>query len=111
MKNAVLWDIKPQFIPHRRHITSLLQSQASSCYVKIAIFTAVTMKNAVLWDIKPQFVPHRRHIPKREALKSGLAYGVSEEPSGVSLGQPLTFTVQAGNFSERSVIACVVPHA
>jgi hypothetical protein len=24
MKNAVFWDIKAQFVPHRRHITSLL---------------------------------------------------------------------------------------
>jgi hypothetical protein len=28
MKNAVFWDIKTQFILHRRHITSLLQSAA-----------------------------------------------------------------------------------
>jgi hypothetical protein len=26
MENAVFWDIKPQFLPHWRHITSLLQS-------------------------------------------------------------------------------------
>jgi hypothetical protein len=26
MKNIVFWDIKPQFVLHRRHITSLLQS-------------------------------------------------------------------------------------
>jgi hypothetical protein len=25
MKNAVFWDIKPQFVPHRSHITSPLQ--------------------------------------------------------------------------------------
>jgi hypothetical protein len=29
MKNAVVWDIKPQFVLHRRHITSPLQSPAS----------------------------------------------------------------------------------
>jgi hypothetical protein len=29
MKNAVFWDIKTQFVPHRRHITSPLQSPAS----------------------------------------------------------------------------------
>jgi hypothetical protein len=29
MKNAVFCDIKTQFIPHRRHITSLVQSKAS----------------------------------------------------------------------------------
>jgi hypothetical protein len=28
MKNVVFWDIKTQFVPHRRH-TSLLQSPAS----------------------------------------------------------------------------------
>jgi hypothetical protein len=28
MKNAIFWDIKTQFIPHRRHITSPLQSPA-----------------------------------------------------------------------------------
>jgi hypothetical protein len=28
MKNAVLWDIKTQFVPHRKHIISLLQTQA-----------------------------------------------------------------------------------
>jgi hypothetical protein len=36
MKNAVIWDINDQFIPHRRHIT---------CYVRYEVFTAVTMKN------------------------------------------------------------------
>jgi hypothetical protein len=29
MKNAVFWDINPQFVLHRRHITSPLQSPAS----------------------------------------------------------------------------------
>jgi hypothetical protein len=29
MKNVVFWDIKTQFVPHRRHITSPLQSLAS----------------------------------------------------------------------------------
>jgi hypothetical protein len=29
MKNVVFWDIKPQFVLHRRHITSPLQSSAS----------------------------------------------------------------------------------
>jgi hypothetical protein len=28
MKNAVFWDIKTQFVPHRRHITSPPQSPA-----------------------------------------------------------------------------------
>jgi hypothetical protein len=29
MRNVVFWDIKPQFVLHRRHITSPLQSPAS----------------------------------------------------------------------------------
>jgi hypothetical protein len=28
MTNAIFWDIKTQFIPHRKHITYLLQSPA-----------------------------------------------------------------------------------
>jgi hypothetical protein len=28
-KNAVFWDIRTQFVPHTRHITSPLQSSAS----------------------------------------------------------------------------------
>jgi hypothetical protein len=33
MKNAVFWDIKTQFVPHRRHITPPLQSPTGLCYV------------------------------------------------------------------------------
>jgi hypothetical protein len=29
MKNVVSWDMKTQFVPHRRHITSPLQSPAT----------------------------------------------------------------------------------
>jgi hypothetical protein len=28
IKNVVFWDVKSQFVPHRRHITSPLQSPA-----------------------------------------------------------------------------------
>jgi hypothetical protein len=62
MNNVIFWDIKPQFVRHRKHITSPLQSPASYCYVRSEVFTAVTMKNVIFWDIKPQFVRHRRHI-------------------------------------------------
>jgi hypothetical protein len=31
-------------------------------YVRVEVFTAVTMENAVFWDIKTQFVPYRKHI-------------------------------------------------
>jgi hypothetical protein len=39
MKNVVFWDIKPHFVPHRRHITSPLQSSADYCYVRFEVFT------------------------------------------------------------------------
>jgi hypothetical protein len=52
MVNAVFWDIKTQFVPHRRHITSPLQSPAGERYVRFEVFTAVTMKNAVFWGIE-----------------------------------------------------------
>jgi hypothetical protein len=47
MKNVVFRDIKTQFVPHRKHITSLLQSPAGKCYVRFEVLTAVTMKPAV----------------------------------------------------------------
>jgi hypothetical protein len=62
MKNVVFWDKKTQLVPHRRHITSPIQSPASYCYVRFEVFTAVTMKNVVFWDKKTLLVPHRRHI-------------------------------------------------
>jgi hypothetical protein len=58
MKNVVFWDIKTKFVPHRRHITFLLQAQP----VNAMVFTAVTKKNVVFWDIKTTFVPNRRQI-------------------------------------------------
>jgi hypothetical protein len=51
MRNAVFWDIKTHFVPHRRHITSPLQSPAGLCYVRFEVFTAMTMKNAVFWVV------------------------------------------------------------
>jgi hypothetical protein len=62
MKNAVFWDIKTQFVFHKKHITSPLQSPAGSWYVNFQVLTAVTMKIVVIWDLITQFVSHRRHI-------------------------------------------------
>jgi hypothetical protein len=53
MKNVVFWDINTQFVLHRRHITSPLQSPDGLCYVRFAVFTAVIKKNAVFWDVVP----------------------------------------------------------
>jgi hypothetical protein len=52
MRSAVFRNIKTEFILHRRHITSALQSPANKCYVRFEVFTAVDMKNVVFWDIK-----------------------------------------------------------
>jgi hypothetical protein len=53
LKNVFFWDIKTQFEPHRRRITSPLQNPAGYCYGRFEVLTAVTMTNAVFWDIKP----------------------------------------------------------
>jgi hypothetical protein len=53
MKNVVFWDIKTQFVRHRRHLTSPLQISACLCCVRFVVFTAVTMMNAVFWDVMP----------------------------------------------------------
>jgi hypothetical protein len=53
MKNVVFGDMKTQFVPHRKHITSPLQSPAVQCYVRCEVFMAVTMRNAVLLDVTP----------------------------------------------------------
>jgi hypothetical protein len=53
VKNAVFWDIKPQFVPQRRHIASLLQSPTGYCYVRFEALTVVTTKNAVFWYVMP----------------------------------------------------------
>jgi hypothetical protein len=61
MKNAVFWDIKTQFIPDRKHITSLQQSPAGLCYIRSEVFAAVTMNNIVFWHIKTKFLLHMKH--------------------------------------------------
>jgi hypothetical protein len=47
LKNALFWDKHSQFVPHRRHIKSPLQSPASYCYVRFQVVTAVTLKKAL----------------------------------------------------------------
>jgi hypothetical protein len=48
MRTIVFWDVKLQFVLHRRHITSPLHRPAGKCYVRFEVFTAMTMKNVVL---------------------------------------------------------------
>jgi hypothetical protein len=61
MKNVVFWDIKTQFVLHRRHVISPLQIPVSQCYVRFQVFTPVTMKN-VFWGIIAQLVHNGRNI-------------------------------------------------
>jgi hypothetical protein len=51
MKNVIFWGLKSQFVPHRRHITSPLQSPAGSRYVRFEVFKAATMKNTAFCDV------------------------------------------------------------
>jgi hypothetical protein len=61
MKNVVFWDIKTQFVLHRRHITYPLQSsQLILC--KIWSFHGDHYEECRLLGYKTQFVLHRGHI-------------------------------------------------
>jgi hypothetical protein len=53
MKNVVFWDMKPQSVPHRKHIISMLQSPGGKCYVRFEVFKAEIMKDGVFWDVTP----------------------------------------------------------
>jgi hypothetical protein len=53
MKNAVFWDIKTQFVPNGKHLTSLLHNPAGKCCVRFEVLMAVTVNNAVFCDVKP----------------------------------------------------------
>jgi hypothetical protein len=46
VKNAVVWDIRTQFVLHRRNITLRYIDQLVNA-MKFEVFTAVTQKNAV----------------------------------------------------------------
>jgi hypothetical protein len=53
MKNVVFCDIKPQFVLHRRHITTPLQSAASYYYATFEVSTPAITKDAVFWHMMP----------------------------------------------------------
>jgi hypothetical protein len=52
MKNAVVWDIKTQCVPQRRHYVSAAESNRLML-LRFEVFTAVAMKNDVFWDVRP----------------------------------------------------------
>jgi hypothetical protein len=60
-KYVVFWDIKTQFVPHRKNYFSTIGHNLL-LLCRIGVFTAATMKNTVFWDVKINFVPHRKHI-------------------------------------------------
>jgi hypothetical protein len=49
MNIVVFWDIKTQFVSHRRHYISATEPSQ----LKSEVFTAVTMKNTGLWGVTP----------------------------------------------------------
>jgi hypothetical protein len=53
MKNTFFWDVKLQFIPHRKYMMSPLHSPAGYCCVRFEGSTAVSMKNAAFCDVPP----------------------------------------------------------
>jgi hypothetical protein len=57
MKNVVFLDIKTQFVLHRRHITSPLQGPAGYCYIRLEVFTEVTINIYVFWNVTPCILP------------------------------------------------------
>jgi hypothetical protein len=79
MKNAAFWDIRTQFVPHRKHVTSPLQSPAGECYVRVEVFTTVTMKNAVFWDVTPCGCSKNRRFGGMSVLKRATRRNILED--------------------------------
>jgi hypothetical protein len=101
MKYAVFWDIKAQFITHRRHITSPLQSPASYFYVIFEVFTAVTMKNAAFFDIRTQVVPHRRHITSPLQNPASYSYESFEVITAVTMKTAVFWDIKTQSVTHR----------
>jgi hypothetical protein len=101
MKNVVFWDIKPQFVLHRRHITSPLQSPAGQCYVRFEVFTAVTMENVVfcISSQRPSVASYS-YVPSSPILVTLMMEALSssetsflQEPHGVTSQKTAFFIV------------------
>jgi hypothetical protein len=84
MKNVFFCDMKTQFVPHRKHITTPQQSPTGYFYVIFEVLTAVTMKN-VFCDMKTQFVPHRKHITSPLQSPTGYFYVIFEVLTAVTM--------------------------
>jgi hypothetical protein len=53
MRNAVFWDIKNLVRTSQETLIFCYTAQpVNKYYVRIEVFSAVTMENAVLWDVK-----------------------------------------------------------
>jgi hypothetical protein len=55
MKNSVFWDINTQFLPHRRHVTSLLQNPACFHGCNYEEYLLLGYKNPVLASHETQY--------------------------------------------------------
>jgi hypothetical protein len=101
MKITVFSDIKPQFLPQRRHITSPLQSSASQCSVRFEVFTGVTMKNVLFWDIKTQFLPHKGHSKSLLQSPAGWCYVRYEFFAAVTMKNAVFWDVTSWSFCKN----------
>jgi hypothetical protein len=67
MKNVVFWDIKTQFLLHRRHVSATESSRLMLC--KILGFHGSDYEERRLLGYKTQFVLHRRHVSATESSR------------------------------------------
>jgi hypothetical protein len=71
MKDTVFLAVKPQVVTHWKHMMSSLQSPTGYCYVRVEVFTAVTMKNVVFFYMKLHVVPRWKHITSPLPIPTG----------------------------------------
>jgi hypothetical protein len=62
MKNVVFWDIKAQFVPHRRHITSVLMSCNSWLLKQNSVFFLISKKEVELPSIPRRLASLLRNV-------------------------------------------------
>jgi hypothetical protein len=96
MKNAVFWDIKTQFVPHRRHITSLLQSPAGEFYYDLR-YSGGDYVERVLWDVTPRLALVRTDVSEEPITYISRVQRISE------LGTTLEVTSKGSKLQRNTV--------
>jgi hypothetical protein len=91
MKNGVFWDIKTQFVPHRKNNVSTTES-SRLMLCKIWGFHSIDYEECRLLGNKTHFVPHRKHITSRRMVSSGMLRRVTLVRADVSEEPSATFT-------------------